>query len=45
MATAAAMAGLWQRHTRGGAKQNAAYQWRVCGRCKVGRVEQGEAEL
>jgi len=45
MATAAAMAELWQRHTRGGAKRNAAYQWRGCGRCKAGRVEQGEATL
>ena len=45
MATAVAMAELKQRHTSGGAKRNTAYQWRGCGHCKVGRVEQGEAEL
>jgi len=39
MAMAAAMAELRQRHTRSGAKQNAAYQRRGCGHCVVGKVE------
>jgi len=45
MATVAAMAELQQRHTRGGIRRNMAYQRHDGGRSKVGRVEQGEAEL
>jgi len=44
-ATAAAMAELRRRHTRGGATRTAAYLRHDCGRCKVGKVERGEAEL
>ena len=39
VAMTTAMAELWQRHTRGGAKRSTAYQWRGCGRSKVGTVE------
>ena len=45
MATAAAMEELRKRHTHGGAKRNTAYQWRGCGHCVVGKVEQSEVEL
>ena len=45
MATVAAMAELQQRHTRGGTRRNMAYHRHDGGRSKVGRVEQGEAEL
>ena len=45
MATVAAMAELQWGHTHGGATQNAAYQRHDYERCKVGMVEQSEADL